>query len=120
MCTDESIQAQFMADFKATRQDCQFDQEVLTDFSLPVLDSDHPHGLHSDTGTDVCASAQEVHTWLGGVACGLDVYEGGAPGDYVTTMCLPECCEECGCGVRARWSGMLAARHIWKLVGLLR
>ena len=109
-----------MADFKATKQECHFEQEVLTDFALPVINGEHPRGHHDDTGVEVYSGAQDFHTWLGGVACGLDVYEGGAPGDYVTTFSPPECSEECEDGVRARWSGMVTANHIWRLISLLR
>ena len=109
-----------MADFQASQQDCHLEQEIVKDFQLPLVTSEHPHGLHDDNGTELCCSAQDLHTWLGGVACGLDVYEEGAPDDYVSTFSLPECSVPCEGGVRARWSGMLPACFIQEVASLLK
>ena len=42
-------------------------------------------------GTDtISCSATELHIWIGAVACGLDVYIGATPSDYVSTFTPPE------------------------------
>ncbi len=113
-------QSQFAADFHAEVDACKFDSETLTNFSLPVVDGGHPDGCYDDSGTEVCCSARELYTWLGGVACGLDVYDGGAPGDYVTTFSVPEPHVHCEHGARGRWTGLITSGQIWKMVGCVK
>jgi len=107
-------------DFQASCHGCHYELEVVRDFRLPFITSQHPHGLHDDNGAELRCSAQDLHTWLGGVACGLDVYEGGAPGDYASTFTEPESSVPCKVGVRARWSGMVSSCFIWEVACLLK
>ena len=117
--SDSTSQTLFKDDFKATKHYCSVDQQVITNSTLPVIRGDSPHGLH-DAGQAVCCSAQDVHTWLGAVACGLDVYKEGSPGNYVTTFEPPEPIWECDHGMRSRWTGMVSAGYIWTLISALR
>ena len=109
-----------MDDFKATKHTCSLQQEVVKHFPLPVIRGDSPHGLHDDAGNELCCSAQDMHTWLGGVSCGLKVYEEGSPGNYVSTFVPPDPCIECDSGVRVRWTGMVSVEYLWTMISSLR
>ena len=66
--------------------------------------------------------ASELHTWVGSVACGLDIYEGAVPGDYVSTFIPPEPHTICQRGVKTRWTGMMSSNILapgWKFLGKL-
>ena len=119
VCLDAEVQAQFIEDFMATKCGNSASQEVLDDFLLPLISGDSPHGLH-DNGETVSCSAEEMHTWLGAVSCGIQVYSGGVPGDYVSTFTPPEPHSLCQYGIRTRWTGMVSSQHIFHLLQCIR
>ena len=108
-----------MEDFKATKVNCEVTQQLLREFPLPELKPEHPHGLSEGT-EDLSCSASDLQTWLGAVACGLDVYEGAAPGDYVSTFIPPDPHSLCRNGIRTRWTGMVSSKHICNLTDNLK
>ena len=114
-----TAESQFLEDFKATKINCESKTELLKDFPLPILQPEHPHGQTEGANTISC-SAAELHTWVGAVACGLDIYEGGAPGDYVSTLVPPEPHTVCQNGTRTRWTGMVSSKHISTLMEILK
>ena len=114
-CTDLSAQTQFMDDFNATKCTNFEEKEILKNFCLPLIEGNFPHG-HHDCGEEVSCSALDMHTWLGAVSCGLTVYDGGAPGDYVSTFTPPEPSSLCQHGVRTRWTGMVSSHHSCSLL----
>ena len=117
--TVPSFEFQFLEDFKATKVSCDVMGQPLHNFPLPTLQPDHHHGLTEGTEVLSC-SADELHSWLGAVVCGLDVYEGAAPGDYVSTFVPPEPHFICQNGIRTRWTGMLSTKQICTLVEILQ
>ena len=114
-----TAESQFLEDFKATKINCESITELLKDFPLPTLQSEHPHRLTEESDTVSC-SATELHTWIGAMACGLDIYEGAAPGDYVSTFTPPEPHTVCQIGIRTRWTGMVSSKHICTLMEILQ
>ena len=114
-----TAESQFLDDFKATKVNCENTTELLKDFPLPALLSEHPHGLTEGTDTISC-SATELHIWIGAVACGLDVYKGATPGDYVSTFTPPEPHTVSQNGIRTRWTGMVSSKRICTLLEILK
>ena len=103
----------------AKKFDNSEDRVPLTDFSFPLLEGDSPHGSHDNSGDATACSAEDVHTWLGGVACGLEG-GGGAPGDYVSTFTPPEALSTHQHGIRTRWTGMLTAQYLCSMLKNIR
>ena len=93
------------------------EKDLLHSFPLPSASWEHPQG-HSEDGHLLHCSAAELHTWLGAVACGVDM--DGAPGDYVSTFVPPEPHSLCQYGTRTRWTGMLHSRFICDLLERIR
>ena len=114
-----TAESQSLEDFKATKINCESKTELLKDFPLPTLQPEHPHGLTEEADTVSC-SATELHTWIGAVACGLDIYEGAAPGNYVSTVTPPEPHTVCKNGIGTRWTGMVSSKHICTLMEILK
>ena len=114
-----TAESQFHEDFKATKINCVSTTELLKDFPLPTLQPEHPHGLLEGADTLSC-SATELHTWIGAVACGLDIYEGAALGNYVSTFVPPEPHAVCRNGIRTRWTGMVSSKHLCTLMEILK
>lgn len=108
-----------MENFKAKRLENSEDCISLTGFSFPLLQGDSPHGTHDNSGDATACSAEEVHTWLGGVACGLEG-GGGAPGDYVSTFTPPEPLFTHQHGIRTRWTGMVTTQYIYSMLKNIR
>ena len=117
--TDPSFESRFLEDFKATKVNCEVMRQPLHDFALPTLQPEHPHGLTEGTEVLSC-SADELHPWLGAVVCGLDVYEGATPGNYVSTFVPPEPHSICRNGIRTRWTGMVSTKFICTLLEILQ
>ena len=106
----EADEAQFLADFKAEKRHCLSETELLQNFPLPKVKGDSPNGQCGDAA--VC-DAQNLHTWLGTVANGVnECYSEGGPGNYVSTFVPPDPHSVCGHGVRKRWVGMVQSQHI--------
>ena len=82
----------------------------MHDFKLPTLDSQLPNGQLT-----TCCSATDFHTWLGALACGVDV-SGEAPDDYVSTYQVPEPHTVCQYGTRTRWTGMVHSDWVCDLL----
>lgn len=115
---DLSSQEKFMQDFNAERFANVEDCFPLTDLCLPLIRGKCPHGCY-DNGEVTAGSAGDIHTWLGGVACGVD-FEEGAPGDYVSAFTMPEPHIPEQHGTRTRWSGMVTATHICSILQAIR
>ena len=89
---------------------CRVDTKALNNFQLPVLNCHLPHeeDLKSCRATD-------FHTWLGALACGVDI-SGETPSDYVSTFTTPEPHTSCQHGVRTRWTGMVHSDWVCDLL----
>ncbi len=108
-----------MEDFKARSFPNSEECLSLTDVSLPVLEGDSPHGSHGDAAREALScSAEDLHTWLGGVACGIE--GGGAPGDYISTFTPPEPLAAHQNGIRMRWTGMLTTQYLCSMLKDIR
>jgi hypothetical protein len=99
-----------MEDFKAEGYHNLKSDYSLGTHDVPVVAGDCPHGNHVDGEVTAC-SAEDLHTWLGGVACDIAGNE-GAPGDYISTFTSPEPATPMEHGTRTRWTGMVTASHI--------
>ncbi len=109
---------QFLGDFKAQRHKCSTDKELLHNFPLPVLSGDHPHGGIENDAMVSCP-AVELQTWLGAIACGVDMPTGQSD-DYVSTFGAPEPYSICQYGTRTRWTGMVSSQWICSLLENIR
>lgn len=85
----------------AVRHECVVERQLLHNFPLPTLDHKFPSGQNG-----ISCSAIDCHTWLGAVACGVDVC-GDVPDDYVSTYQTPEPHTMCQYGTKIRWTGMI-------------
>lgn len=100
-----------MDDFKAKRFPNLEERATFTDLCLPLIRGDSPHGRH---GT---CCAEEVHTWLGAIACGIEVaYDEGGPGDYVSTFTPLQPVTPKQHGIKTRWNGMVTSSHICSIL----
>ena len=109
----------FQKDFKAKRVTCEVTRQLLQDFPLPTLQAEHPGG-HSEGIETLSCSANELLPWLGAVACGLDMYDGASPDNYVTTFVPPEPHSVCRNGIKTRWTGMVTSTEILALLEILK
>ncbi len=102
-----------MNDFKATQRSTVVEKKIFTDFPMPHCKGDSPNGKNNHQNGEVeSCSVADIHSWLGAVSCGLDVYEGGSPHDYITTFTPADPHSICSHGVQIRWSGMVSSHHI--------
>ncbi len=104
----------FTEDFRAQRHQCLVEKELLHSFLLPAASGPHPHG-HIVNDVTVACSAAELQTWLGAIACGVEVTAGRSD-DYVSTFCSPEPHSICQYGTRTRWTGMIDSHWICSLL----
>ena len=91
--------------------ECLVDRHLLHNFQLPTLDHNLPRGQHP-----TCCSVTDLHTWLGAVACGIDVGGGTPHNDYVSTYRTPEPHARCQYGTRVRWTGMVHSDWVCDLL----
>ena len=94
---------------------CVVDRQLLHNFQLPTLDCRLPN---REEGGKQC-SAEEFHTWLGALACGVDI-SGEVPNYYVSTYQTPEPHTMCQYGTRARWTGMVHSDWVCDLLSRVR
>ena len=114
-----------MADFKAEQMANLDNSSRLTDLCVPVIGGDSPHGSYGNGDMTLC-TAGDVHTWLGAVASGVEqgycggVAEGGAPGDFVSTLTPPHPTTPGQHGTRTRWTGMVTSIDICSILRKMR
>ena len=114
-----------MVDFQATKCENLTEEFHLTNLSYPVIKGDVPHGCH-DNGEVLTCSAEELHTWLGAMGCGLvgagpeGYIDAGSPGDYVSTFEPPHPLTHGKHGTRTRWSGMVTSEYICSILRDIR
>ena len=63
---------QFIADLGATRHCCTVSKEILTNITVPCIDSSHYEGLQQGVNQLAC-NGKEYYEWLGAISCGVDV-----------------------------------------------
>ena len=93
---------------------CVRDKQLVHNFPLPTLDSRHTCGAR-ESGLEVSCSAADLLSWLGALACGVDV-SGEVPGDYVSKFQIPEPYTLCRYGTRTRWTGMVHSDWVCDLL----
>lgn len=116
-----------MTDFKAEQMVNLEESSSLTDLRVPVIGGDFPHGSYGNGDMTLC-TAEDVHTWLGAVSCGVEqaycggvaCHEGGAPGDFVSTLTPPHPTTPGQHGTRTRWTGMVTSIHICSILRNMR
>lgn len=109
-----------MEDFRAERMPSSLDQESFSDISLPLIAGDSPRGCY-DNGEVLACGAEDIHTWLGGVACGVgEVYRDGSPGSYLSTFTPPDPLVPGQQGNRTWWNGMVTSNHVCSILKNIR
>ena len=85
---------------------CVRDKQLVHNFPLPTLDSRHTCGAR-ESGLEVSCSAADLLSWLGALACGVDV-----SGEVQ----IPEPNTLCRYGTRIRWIGMVHSDWVCDLL----